>query len=236
MNVLKSDKGAVPAIVLLAAACLIILSAFALTAGVFHLNESKAAARWNTLFYELDADGQIFIEHTNAALAIAEERAVKYIQDKGYEAEKYEGVPVDLQTSISGEYNRMAYMTSAYGDQTPLEELIEQAFAKMYFYEAQKAIDSMQRDLYFSLSAKHSANWHSPNFSVLPFASGNIISAIHVSMTFYSEQDDGYRLTATIAAAAPDYTIKKTRDGVTGTRDFSEERYTIAEWRQWTVE
>ncbi|GHV41724.1 hypothetical protein FACS189490_09180 [Clostridia bacterium] len=230
---IKNNQGAALPLVLFLAAAVITIGASSLSAAALNRKLTGKSAEYNAAFYGLDADGQIFAQRLDAALSEAEEAAVNYVIAGGYGMEKYEGIPADLQANIMNEYNKTAYSLSVYDDQTELEAVIAASLNKIYFYEAEKAINAMRRDLYFSLSEHRTASWKSPDFSVLPLSNGNIVSAIYVTMTFYSESDENYHLTVELAVSPPFYAIKKTPEGVNGTRDFSSARYFVNEWRQW---
>jgi hypothetical protein len=163
-----NEKGAASVLVMFMMLVLVTLSAFAVASANANYRLSRRVINWNAMYYELDAEGELYLALVDAALIKAENAACDYNENARWESESAPGIPDELHQSI-----RTGLQASSF----PLT--LNEIFNSIYLLLSNQALNKMSLDL--------------SNFNVYPVYKndGFKVDTIYIEYTIQSDNPAG---------------------------------------------
>lgn len=205
---IDNQKGASTVLVIFMMMVLITLGALAITSANVNYKLSKRVIEWNTMYYELDEKGEMFIYELDKKLAEAEAMACDYLRNNGYKYTKYMEIPQEVQNGIY----------DLYAESKLIDNNI---FNKVYFYYSNLYVNELLLD--FADLQVYSSN------------SGVFIDYVLMEIRFQSQLtgQDQCGLNVCIALEPLEYEINQASDVLSLVRVDDSLRYKIEDWYEY---
>ncbi len=205
----KNERGATSVLVIFMVIVLVTLGAFSIAAANVNLRFARKATLWNSVYYKLDGQGEIYAFVTNRLLGDSEYKALKYLTDKLYTRETSSDIPNNIQKKLYDTFRGEALS----------EEFLTEAFGTVFMFYASNDLTKLASD------------YASNKVSFLTDADGGIYE-LATSVTFISEENPDCNLDVELLITAPKYNFSTDGQNFTHEKLPESSSFDITRWTE----